>query len=259
MVTGPSIRLAEAVAQEWGNMDYGVIELEQLQGHSRMMAYAWDLERNVRRVMNFTVMHKRTARGTVKELTDSRDIYELTANQGARRVRACILAVIPGDVIENAQVECDKTLRRSAGDEPISEVIKKLVVVFNEFGIKPEHLEKRLGHKLDAVIPAEIVSLRKIFKSIKDGMATRDDFFEIGSGPTIPEGKPKKKEKTKDNKQEEKKENPLLKEWDDLVSSMTEEQFNDFDRDCPCPMEFKDIPDTDKPSRLNQLKTFLAK
>ena len=31
-VMGPSIRLAEALAQNWGNIDYGVIELEQKNG-----------------------------------------------------------------------------------------------------------------------------------------------------------------------------------------------------------------------------------
>ncbi len=255
MVTGPSIRLAEAVAQEWGNMDYGVVELEQLHGHSRMMAYAWDLERNVRRVMNFTVVHKRTARGQVKDLTDSRDIYELTANQGARRVRACILAVIPGDVVEDAQIECEKTIQRAAGDEPISEVTKKLIVVFNEFGVKPKHLETKLGHKLDAIIPAEIVQLRKIYKSIKDGMATREEFFEIGlktpKMPTPKSTKPKKGQKAETN--------PLFDEWSTLLNKMGHDQLQEFERDCPCAIEFKNLQPDDQTSRLNELKNFLGK
>ena len=40
VVSGPSIRLAEALAKNWGNMDYGIIELEQRDGKSEMMAYA---------------------------------------------------------------------------------------------------------------------------------------------------------------------------------------------------------------------------
>ena len=39
-VTGPSIRLAEAMAQNWGNLDYGIIELQQKSGESQVMAYA---------------------------------------------------------------------------------------------------------------------------------------------------------------------------------------------------------------------------
>ena len=38
-VTGPSIRLAETVARYWGNLDYGITELDQRQGESTVMAY----------------------------------------------------------------------------------------------------------------------------------------------------------------------------------------------------------------------------
>lgn len=101
-VTGPSIRLAEAMAQNWGNLDYGIIELEQKNGESQVMAYAWDLETNTRQTKIFSVPHIRSTKKGNVTLTDPRDIYELVANQGARRVRACILGVIPGDVIDSA-------------------------------------------------------------------------------------------------------------------------------------------------------------
>ena len=101
-VTGPSIRLAEAMAQNWGNLDFGIIELEQKNGESQVMAYAWDLETNTRQTKIFSVPHVRgTKKGNVP-LTDPRDIYEMVANQGARRLRACILGIIPGDVIDAA-------------------------------------------------------------------------------------------------------------------------------------------------------------
>ena len=37
-ITGPSIRLAEAIAQNWGNIDFGFMELEQRNGVSQVMA-----------------------------------------------------------------------------------------------------------------------------------------------------------------------------------------------------------------------------
>ena len=58
-VTGPSIRLAEAMAQNWGNLDYGIVELEQKNGESQVMAYAWDLETNTRQTKIFSVPHIR--------------------------------------------------------------------------------------------------------------------------------------------------------------------------------------------------------
>ena len=108
-VSGPSIRLAEAMAQTWGNIDYGVIELNQNNGSSEMMAYAWDLETNTRVTKIFAVEHKRDTKKGAYKLEDSRDIYEATANFGARRMRACILGVIPGDVVDMAVTECKKT------------------------------------------------------------------------------------------------------------------------------------------------------
>lgn len=109
-VSGPSIRLAEAMAQNWGNIDFGITELEQKNGESQVMAYAWDLETNTRQVKIFSVPHVRgTKKGNVP-LTDPRDVYEMVANQGARRLRSCILGIIPGDVVEAAVKQCEDTL-----------------------------------------------------------------------------------------------------------------------------------------------------
>jgi hypothetical protein len=178
MVTGPSIRLAEAIAQAWGNIDCGIREVSQSNGMSVAEAYAIDLQTNTRVTKIFHVPHTRdTKKGKVK-LTDARDIYEMVANQGARRLRACILGILPGDVVEAAVERCRKTLESS--DVPISEQIRKMILAFDDFGIKVEHLEKRLGHKMESTIAQEIVTLKGIYKSIKDGMADREDFFDIG-------------------------------------------------------------------------------
>jgi len=179
LVKGPSIRLAETLAQCWGNLDCGVREISQSNGVSVAEAYAIDLQTNTRITKVFHVPHRRDTKQGSKKLTDSRDIYELVANQGARRLRACILGIIPGDVIEAAVERCATTLASS--DIPVSEQIKKMIVAFDELGVKVEHLEKRLGHNLDATIPQEIVTLKSIYKSIKDGMATREQFFDIAS------------------------------------------------------------------------------
>ena len=179
LVKGPSIRLAEAMAQCWGNLDCGVREISQSNGVSIAEAYAVDLQTNTRITKVFHVPHKRDTKQGSHKLTDSRDIYELVANQGARRLRACILGILPGDVIEAAVDRCARTLESS--DIPIGEQIRKMILAFDELGVKVEHLEKRLCHNLDATIPQEIVNLKSIYKSIKDGMATREQFFDIAS------------------------------------------------------------------------------
>lgn len=176
-VSGPSIRLAEVMAQNWGNLDFGIVEVEQRDGESTMCAYCWDQQTNVRQTRIFTVKHERhTRRGTYR-LTDPRDIYELCANQGARRLRACILGVIPADVVEAAIEQCDKTL---AGDtkEPLVDRARKMVKFFEErYGVTATQIEKRLGHRLDAITETELITLRKIATSLQDNMASVESFF----------------------------------------------------------------------------------
>jgi len=178
LVNGASIRLAEVLAQSWGNLDCGVRELSQSNGVSVAEAYCIDLETNMRNVKIFHVPHVRDTKKGRQKLTDARDIYELVANQGSRRLRACILAVLPIDVQEAAIAQVKKTLE--SGELPLADRIRMMVAKFDELGVKVEHLEKRLGHKLDATIPQEIVTLQGIFKSIKDGFSGREDFFDIG-------------------------------------------------------------------------------
>jgi len=177
-ITGPSIRLAEAVAQEWGNIQHGIRELSQENGTSAVEAFAWDMQTNVRSTKVFQVAHKRMANGQVKTLTDPRDIYEMVANQGSRRLRACILGVIPGDVIEQAKRQCEVTMQNSI--QVNAESIQKLTEAFAVFGVTEQMLSHRLGGKhLSAMIGAEMLQLRNIYRSIKDGMAKPSDFFKI--------------------------------------------------------------------------------
>lgn len=178
-VTGPSIRLAEAMAQNWGNLDFGIIELEQKTGESQVMAYAWDLETNTRQTKIFTVPHVRSTKKGNIPLTDPRDIYEMVANQGARRVRACILGVIPGDVIDSAIEECKNTLT-SKNNEPLIDRVRKGIKLFEDkFSVSQDMIEKYIGCKCEAFSENDMVRLNNVFRSLRDGMAKREDYFEI--------------------------------------------------------------------------------
>jgi hypothetical protein len=183
-ITGPSIRLAEAMAQAWGNLQFGIRELDQRDGESTVEASAWDLETNTRQVKVFQVKHERHTRKGTTKLTDPRDVYELVANQGARRLRACILGVIPGDVTEAAVQQCEVTLAAKADTSP--EGVRKLTDAFAKIGVTTDAIVKRLGNRLDAIRPAQILQLRKIYTSIKDGMSAPGDWFDVEpEKPTI--------------------------------------------------------------------------
>jgi hypothetical protein len=179
-VVGESIRLAEVLAQKWGNIQYGFRELEHGDGQSLVEAFAWDQETNARQNRVFTVYHKiQLKNGSFKNLTDPRDIYEQMANQAQRRVRACILAIIPPDITEAAANECRRTLVSGKDkSEPLVDRIKRVVNFFAELGVSKELLEKKLGHQIDAMVPEEIADLQQIYNSMKDGQSKRSDWFE---------------------------------------------------------------------------------
>lgn len=197
-VSGPSIRLAEELARVWGNIDYGIRELSRKDGVSEMESYAWDLETNTSSRQTFSVKHWIDTRDGGKAAKDERDIYEITANQGARRLRARILAVIPGDIVEQALEECRKTLTGN-NTEPLADRIRKMIASFDKLGIPAAHLERRLGHTLDKILPDEFVDLQGIYKSIKDGMTTASEWF---SEATISQAKVPPTQKNEAPKQE---------------------------------------------------------
>jgi hypothetical protein len=182
-VTGPSIRLAEVLAQGWGHLLCGVREISSTDGESTVETYAWDLQGNFRDTKIFTVPHERHTKGGVKRLTDPRDIYEHVANQGARRKRACILAVIPGDVVESAVRQCELTMTANVSMEP--EAITKMVDSFSRFGVTPEQIERLLGNRLDAIRPAQVVRLRTIYRSLADGISGPESWFKPAPGETV--------------------------------------------------------------------------
>lgn len=188
-IAGPSIRAAEAIAQQWGNMDSGWRELQRgtdASGvpFSEVEAFCIDLQaRNTKR-LTFIVRHWRDTKKGGYKLTDERDIYELCANQAQRRLRACILASVPGDVTEAAMQQADVTLKSKADTSP--EAMQKMVAAFAEFGVQREHIEKRIQRRIDAITPAQVVSLKRIYVSLRDDMSTPADWFEIGDADGAP-------------------------------------------------------------------------
>lgn len=178
-VVGPSIRLAETMAQMWGNLQYGIHELANTGKASTMEAYCWDMETNVRVSKTFEVSHTRHTKNGSYDLTDPRDVYENNANMGARRLRACILGIIPGDVVEMAVDECDNTLRASVA--LTDKKIKAIIAAFAKHDVTQAMIEERLQRKASAMTPGQYLDLTKIGTSLNDGMSKVEDWFRVPS------------------------------------------------------------------------------
>jgi hypothetical protein len=181
-VTGPSIRLAEVIAQNWGNLQFGWVITAQTASTSDVTAFCWDMETNVRRAIEFKVNHVRDTKKGPVHLTAERDIYELCANMASRRVRNCILSVVPSDIVDAAVEACESTLA-NAGD--IEKRRNEMVKAFSDIGVTADDIEKRFGKKVSAISSVDFVQLRKIFQSIKDGMSEISDWFEQTHQPEM--------------------------------------------------------------------------
>lgn len=176
-VTGVTIRFAEELARCYGNLDYGIKELSNSNGQSEMQAYCWDLETNTMSLQNFTNKHIRESKYGNTELKSQRDIYELNANMGARRLRSRILAILPPDLVEACVNECKRTLTGN-NSIPLIDRINNMVVAFNKVGVSKEQLEKRLKHTVESVTEEELVELTGIFNGIKTKETKVSDWFE---------------------------------------------------------------------------------
>jgi hypothetical protein len=187
-VSGPSIRAAEAIAQQWGNIEFGFAEKMRGIGHdgvpfSEVEAYAWDVETLARKPLTFIVRHWRDTKRGGYPLADEREIYELVANMAQRRVRACLLSILPGDVVEAAMAQADITMKTQADTSP--EAMAKMVAAFADYGVTKDQIEARIQRRVDAITPAQVVALKKIWVSLRDGMSTAADWFE-GAANTEP-------------------------------------------------------------------------
>lgn len=177
-VTGVTIRFAEELARCWGNLDYGIKELSRDHGKSELQAYCWDLETNTISSQNFTNPHAKEVKKNIVELTSLRDIYEINANMGARRLRARILAIIPSDVVSDAIKECKKTLA-GKNDTPLIDRVNNMVLCFSKIGVTKEMIEKRLKHTIQSMSQEELVEYRGIYNGLKDGSTKSSDWFEM--------------------------------------------------------------------------------
>lgn len=174
-VTGPSIRMAEQIAQVVGNFEYGHRELSRDNRKSEVEVFAWDMEKNSYAKRQKTVLHVRDTRDGPKPLRDQTDVDQKINNVASKEMRGLILALMPKWLVEDAIQECRKTIAGN-NDEPLDVRVRRMTQAFAKYGVKPEHLEKHLGHSLDKILLDELVDLQGIFNSLRDGTPASEIF-----------------------------------------------------------------------------------
>lgn len=174
-VTGPSIRLAEAVASAYGHMEWGHRELFRGDGKSEVEVYAWDKQKNNRRIRQITVDHYRDTKNGPQKLRDSKDIDDKIANVASKQMRGAILALVPKSFVEAASARCRATLSGGNGVS-LKQRIEKMTDAFAKLGVTAELLKKQMGKPLSEINGDDIADLTAIFNAIKGGDKIADHF-----------------------------------------------------------------------------------
>ena len=187
ILSGPSVHLARELARCFGNLQYGITEMlrDDDHGQSEMMAWAWDMEANTRSSTTFIVPHKRDTRFGAKDLTDLRDIYENNANNGGRRVREMIFAVLPGWYVTRALELCAKT-NEHGGGKPLAERIATAVKLFEQYRVSPARIAAKWGYRsVDELTATDVAQLAVIYSSLQQGTVSVADEFPAAEAPGL--------------------------------------------------------------------------
>lgn len=206
-ITGPTIDLLRAIASRWGNIIWGWSEVDRKPGMSMVRCWAWDTQSNGRSERTFAVKHWRDIKGGGYELEDERDIYELLANMASRRVRACLEEVIDSDIVADAIDQCRETLR-TGEKTPLIDRVVKMIDAFKPFGVTQEMIEARIGSKAEACSENQLASLKRVYKSLRDGVGQVEDHFKgQTAAPDFSQKTPEKAPAGKPSKPDPKKGN----------------------------------------------------
>ena len=151
-------------------------------GFSAIRAFAWDLQTNTYVSRHFEVKHWRSTRSGGYKLTDDRDIYELEANMGSRRLRACILQIIPGDVTSAAVAACRKTSSNGLveimkDEKKRADLVAKMLRIYEKLGVTRTDLENYLNAKIDDWNADHMIKLKELKCSFDDGALTLGEVF----------------------------------------------------------------------------------
>lgn len=183
-ITGPSVNLARAIAQKYGNIRYGLDILRDDEDRMQIRGWAWDIETNTKVSADdsFKKLVYRKKGGWIKP--DERDLRELIFRRGAILIRNALLQVMPVDLTEDCIVQCHKTIRDNIADPKKTE--KDIIKAFSNYGVTVEMINGYLGHEVWT--KDDMVDLINVGNSIRDGQAKVAEFFDLGPSPQTSNG-----------------------------------------------------------------------
>ncbi|CAN7330068.1 hypothetical protein LJR231_001812 [Phyllobacterium sp. LjRoot231] len=176
-ITGPSIRLAEIVAGQWGNCRVGarVVHVDRAEKYVEAEGVFHDLETNAATTAR---VRRRIVDSKGRLFND--DMIIMTGNAACSIAkRNAILGGVPKAVWRKAH---DAALATVKGDiKTLTERRDRVMTAFAAFGIKPEQVLAAVGLSgMDDVMIEHLPILVGMHASLKSGEATVEEMFGGG-------------------------------------------------------------------------------
>lgn len=174
IIEGPSIRLAEIIANSWGNIRIATRIIGNDGKFITAQGACHDLESNV-----IQVVEVRRSITTSKGYTFSADMQVVTGNAAASIARRnAILAVIPAAIFKPLYAKIkDKAIGDVANNLEVRRA--KMLKTYALAGVTAEMLLKHLGVSSVEDITAEmVVNLASLWNALRDGQTTVEETFK---------------------------------------------------------------------------------
>lgn len=177
-IKGGSIRLAEIIANAWGNLHAATRIVENDGRHVTAEGVAWDLETNVKITMQNKISIRFGEKNGQGGYTANADMQTVLSNAAsAKALRNSIFKVVPKALVDRI---LEKAMTFSVGDQKtlaskVQEVIEKLT----KMGInKQAMLDYYTCKSVNDITPEILRSLIGLGTAIKEGHIKIDEVFK---------------------------------------------------------------------------------
>ncbi len=193
-VVGPSIRLAEELFRQWGNITFETTVLYENSRVRIMSCRAMDLQTlatsTAQYIIEKTVERKvTTGREVISERLNSSnekvslvvatedEVFSKQNNIGSKYRRNLIIQLIPTHLLRDAIQVIDVTISTGIKENPDKAKLDMLDS-FATIGILASDLEKYLNHPMAQIMPEEIQELMDVFTAIHERETTWIEVLE---------------------------------------------------------------------------------
>lgn len=189
VIEGPSVRLAEIVANAWGNLRFGARTVDEGAKDVIAQGVAHDLEKNV---CNTIEVSRRITTSDGKRYSD--DMIGVTKNAACSiALRNAIFKTVPFTYVKSIYLKCKEVAVGNA--KTLIERRGEMLDTFSKMSVTKEQIlaftEKP---SLEDIGLSEIEDLIGVYNAIRDGDTTIDEQFKPGKVEA--NGMPKRKSET---------------------------------------------------------------